>query len=367
MAGVNTVSEHQLVPTELPTVMRAMVLHEVGGDFKLEQREVPRPNPGDVLIRVLAVGAGVTNELARNGVLGGSVPRIHGHELSGVVVALGSPDDGWSVGDVVTTSFYHLCGRCRWCTSGRESLCDNFGGFIGVASDGAFADYVVLPSSNLVQIPDGVDLLGAGIVADAIATPYHVAAERLRMRPGDAIAVIGGGGGLGVHMLQMIRAFGGVPVAIERNTDKAAELKRRGYADRVVIPANGVWAEQATAVAGGRLAGVVDTVGNSHTLAEGYRALGKAGILVVLGHVPGAELPIDPERQLLDELVVAGTRYATRAEIIQTMELVRLGRVAPVIGATYPLEALNDALAAARNEEVFGRIIIEVAEQKACG
>jgi D-arabinose 1-dehydrogenase-like Zn-dependent alcohol dehydrogenase len=354
----------QLVPDELPTVMRAMVLHEVGGDFKLEHREVPRPGKGEVLIRVLAVGAGVTNELARNGVLGGSVPRVHGHELSGVVVALGSPDEGWSPGDVVTTSFYHLCGRCRWCTSGRETLCENFGGFIGIASDGAFADYVTLPSTNLVEIPHRVDLLGAGIVGDAIATPYHVAAERLRMRPGDPIAVIGGGGGLGVHMLQMVRAFGGVAIAVERNPEKAAEVERRGYADHVVIPANGEWAEAATAAAGGRLAGVVDTVGNSYTLAEGYRALGRAGTLVVLGHVPGAELTVDPERQLLDELVVAGTRYATRAEIAQTMELVRLGRVVPVVGATYPLEQLNDALAAARNELVFGRIIIEVADQK---
>ena len=356
-------TRHSLVPDELPAVMRAMVLHEVGGNFELEHRDVTRPNPGDVLVRVLAVGAGVTNELARNGVLGGSVPRVHGHELSGVVVALGSPDEGWSLGDIVTTSFYHLCGRCHWCTSGRETLCDNFGGFIGVASDGAFADYVTLPSVNLIQIPDGVDLLEAGIVTDAVATTYHVAAERLRMRPGDAIAVIGGGGGLGVHMLQMVRAFGGVPIAVERNAEKAAEIDRRGFAEHVVIPDNSAWGETATTVAGGRLAGIVDTVGNSHTLAEGYRALGKAGTLVVLGHVPGAELPIDPERQLLDELVVTGTRYATRAEIAQTMELVRLGRVVPVVGATYPLEQLNDALAAAREERVFGRIIIEVADQ----
>ena len=354
----------QLVPDELPTTMRAMVLHEVGGDFKLERRAVPSPTRGEVLIRVLAVGAGVTNELARDGVLGGSVPRIHGHELSGVVVALGSPDEGWSPGDIVTTSFYHLCGHCRWCTSGRETLCDNFGGFIGIASDGAFAEFVTLPSANLVRIPDGVDLLGAGIVGDAIATPYHVAAERLRMRPGDPVAVIGGGGGLGVHMLQMVRAFGGVPIAVERNTGKAAELERLRYADHVVIPEGGTWAEAATAAAGGRLAGVVDTVGNSQTLAEGYRALGKAGTLVILGHVPGAELPVDPERQLLDELVVAGTRYATRAEIAHTMELVRLGRVVPVVGATYPLEQLNDALVAAHKEEVFGRIIIEIADQK---
>jgi D-arabinose 1-dehydrogenase-like Zn-dependent alcohol dehydrogenase len=354
---------HRLIPNPLPKVMRAMVLHEVGGDFKLEHRDVPQPQPGEVLLRVLAVGAGVTNELARNGVLGGSVPRIHGHELSGVVVALGSATEGWSPGDIVTTSFYHLCGRCRWCTSGRETLCDEFGGFIGIASDGAFADYVTLPSVNLVRIPDGVDLLGAGIVGDAIATPYHVAAERLRMHPGDPIAVIGGGGGLGVHMLQMVRAFGGVPIAIERNPDKAAELERRGYADKVIIPVDGAWAEAATAAADGRLAGVVDTVGNSHTLAEGFRALGKAATLVVLGHVPEAQLPVDPERLLLQEQVVAGTRYATRAEIGQTMDLVRRGRIVPVVGATFELEQLNDALAAARSEDVFGRIIIDVAGQ----
>jgi D-arabinose 1-dehydrogenase-like Zn-dependent alcohol dehydrogenase len=360
---VMTMGGHRLVPDVLPATMRAMVLHEVGGDFQLEDRDVPRPKPDEVLIRVLAVGAGVTNELARNGVLGGSVPRIHGHELSGVVVALGSSEVGWSPGDLVTTSFYHLCGRCRWCASGRETLCDNFGGFIGIASDGAFADYVTLPGANLIPIPDGVDLLGAGIVGDAIATPYHVAAERLRMRAGDAVAVIGGGGGLGVHMLQIIRAFGGVPIAVERDPEKAAELERRRYAENVVIPADGVWAEDVTAAAGGRLAGVVDTVGNTGTLAEGFRALGKAGTLVVLGHVPGAEISLDPERVLLEELVVAGTRYATRAEIAKTMELVQRGRVVPVIGATYPLEQLNAALTAAKNEEVFGRIIIEVVDQ----
>lgn len=342
--------------------MRAMVLHEVGGAFTLEYRPVPKPGRGEVLIRVLAVGAGVTNELARNGVLGGSVPRVHGHEFSGVIVDLGSEDEGWSVGDVVTTSFYHLCGRCRWCASGRETLCDDFGGFIGIASDGAFADYTTMPSENLVRIPDGVDLLGAGIVGDAIATPYHVAAERLRMRPGDAVAVIGGGGGLGVHMLQIIRAFGGVAIAVERAAEKANALREQNLADAVVIPdRDGAWAESATDAAGGRLAGVVDTVGNAQTLAEGYRALGKAGSLVVLGHVPDTILPVDPERLLLGELVVAGTRYATRAEISQTMDLVRRGRVVPIVGATYPLESLNEALDAAKGEKVFGRIIIDVA------
>jgi propanol-preferring alcohol dehydrogenase len=340
--------------------MRAMVLDEFGGEFRLEQRAVPTPGHGAVLVKVLAVGAGVTNELARDGTLGGSVPRVHGHELSGRIVATGPGVEGWELGDAVTTSFYLLCGRCEWCASGRETLCENFGGFIGIAVDGAFADYVVLPSTNLVRIPDGVELRDAGIIGDAVATPYHVVTQRLGLRAGQRVAVVGAGGGLGVHVLQMIRAFGGVAIAVERDRTKASELERRGLADVVVVPDDGSWAGSVREVADDAVAGVVDTVATGETLEEGFDALGRAGTLVALGHVPGSVLRVDPERLLMDELVVAGTRYATRAEIAQTMELVRLGRVEPIVGATLPLEQLNEALALAHDEEVFGRIVLEV-------
>jgi propanol-preferring alcohol dehydrogenase len=221
----------------------------------------------------------------------------------------------------------------------------------------------VLPATNLIRIPDGVELRSAGIIGDAIATPYHVAAERLRVRPGQRIAVVGAGGGLGVHALQIVRAFGGVAIAVERDRHKAAELQRRGLADIVVgVAENPAWGHELRDAAGGNLAGVIDTVGANATLEQGFEALARAGTLVVLGHVPGARLPVDPERMLMEELVVAGTRYATRAEISRTMELVRLGQVAPIVGAVLPLEKLNEALALARGEEVFGRIVLDVAD-----
>lgn len=356
-----TLEEQAFGAERIPQTMRAMVLDEVGADFRLEQRAVPVPDHGEVLVKVLAVGAGITNQLARDGVLGGSVPRVHGHELSGTIAALGPGANGWELGDRVVTSFYLLCGRCEWCASGRETLCENFGGFIGIAVDGTFAEYAVLPSTNLVRIPAGVSLRDAGIVGDAIATPYHVVTERLRLRAGQRVAVVGGGGGLGVHMLQMIRAFGGVAIAIERDPAKAAELERRGLADFVVMPESATWAPEVRQIADGKLAGVVDTVATGSTLEQGFDALGRAGTLVALGHVPGERIVVDPERLLLEELVVSGTRYATRAEIAQTMELVRLGKVKPIVGATLPLEQLNEALAMARAQQVFGRIIMEVA------
>ena len=213
------------VPDTIPDTMRAMVLDEVGGDFRLERRPVPTPAHGEVLVKVLAVGAGVTNELARDGVLGGSVPRVHGHELSGTVVALGPGVDGWRLGDQVVTSFYLLCGRCEWCASGRETLCENFGGFIGIAVDGAFADYAVLPSSNLVPIPDGVSVRDAGIVGDAIATPFHVVTQRLRMRAGQRVAVVGAGGGHGLPEADAQPALADVHVR-GRGHDPERQLQR---------------------------------------------------------------------------------------------------------------------------------------------
>ncbi len=337
--------------------MEAMVLREFGSEFVQERRPIPEPGSGEVRVRVIGVGAGLTLEHARTGRMGGETPRVLGHELSGTVDALGPGVTGWTLRAPVTASFYLLCGRCEWCASGREMLCSDFGGFVGTAIDGAFAEYVVLPAHNLVAIPDGVHVAHAGVVADAVATAYHAVTKRIRLVAGQTVAVIGAGGGLGVHVLQMVRAFGGSAVAVERDGDKAAELERRGLAETVLHASDGNWA------AGARVDAVVDTVGSSETLAAAIEALGRAGTFVALGYDPAARLEVDPFRLIAEEVVVTGTRYATRAEIARSLELVRQGRVELVVGATFPLAQLNDAFAAIAQNGVLGRIVIDIAEE----
>ncbi len=342
--------------------MQTMVLDSFGGEFRQESRPIPEPGSGDVLVRVHAVGAGMTLEHMRLGRLGGSTPRILGHEFSGTVAATGAEVHAFTTGMQVTASFYHLCGTCTWCRSGRETLCENMRGYIGAVSDGAFAEYIVVPAQNLVPIPEGVPLRTAGVVADAIATPYHVATKRIGLLPGQRVAVIGAGGGLGVHMLGVVRAFGGVAIAVERAEKKAAELERRGLADVVFQPEGSDWAASLRSAAGGEIAAVVDTVASAETLNEGVKLIGRAGTFVVLGFSPGTTLAVDPARLLLEEIVVTGTRYATRAEIAHALELVRQERVEPVVGAAFPLVELNAAFDAIRANEVFGRIVIECPE-----
>src|SRR5437660_4386165 len=200
--------------------MQAMVLEEFGGTLKPQTRTVPEPGPGEVLVGVMACGAGLTLESIRLGHLGGSVPRIMGHEFSGTIAALGAGIDGWRHDEPVTGSFYLFCGNCVMCASGREMLCLNHKGNIGARIDGAFAEYMLVPARNLVRIPSGVALHEAGIVADAVATPYHIARERARIDPGQRVAVNGAGGGVGVHILPVAKAFGAFVIAVERDPVK---------------------------------------------------------------------------------------------------------------------------------------------------
>lgn len=341
--------------------MRAAVLPGFGEDLKIKDVADPVPAHGEVLVDVVACGAGLTLEHARHGVLGGIPPFIMGHEFAGRIAVVGPGVTGWRVGDRVTATFYLTCGDCDMCASGHDTLCRNFHGWIGTARDGAFAERIALPARNLVHVPDGVMLDVAGVVADAVATPYHVAKDRLRIVAGDRVAVLGAGGGLGVHMLAVIRAFGGWAIGIERDPTKLRALWDGGHADVLVDAANTDWESALKDAGDGRLTGYVDTVGTSATLAAGARAVGPRGAVVILGVSVGAEMRLDAHAMLLGETAVMGTRYCNRSEIAASLDLVARGQVTPVIGRRFRLEEVNEAFTAIRANAVFGRIVIDIA------
>ena len=346
--------------------MRAMVLEAFGGTLKAESRPVPEPGPGEALVRVVACGAGLTLESIRLGHLGGSTPRIMGHEYSGIVAALGAGVESWQKGDAVTGSFYLFCGNCVMCASGRETLCLNNKGNIGAKIDGAFAEYLVVPARNLVRIPEGVVLREAGVIADAVATPYHIACERARIVAGQRVAVIGAGGGVGIHMLQMAKAFGAIVIAVERDAGKLRRLQEL-TPDALVDASSESWQASLEQAAGGQLDTCIDFVGSPETTSKGLAALGRGGTFVIAGAMPdlrsdkNAVISAAPMYLVNKELSIVGTRYATRAEIARSLELVRAGKVRPVIGASFSLEQAEEAMEAIRQNQIFGRVLIDCA------
>jgi len=236
-------------------------------------------------------------------------------------------------------------------------------GYVGTHVDGALAERVVLPAHNLVRVPPEVGLDQAAIAADALATPYHVFTARAPLLPGQTVAVIGAGGGVGVHMAAMATAFGARVVAIERDPAKEARLCEGEFV-AVWNPGDDPgWADALLRQLGGRGGRRLRRPGRfpldpgQRTAARGPgRDPGDRGLPA--RRQPGASLTLDPARLLLDEIVVTGSRYASRAEISRTLELVAEGRIEPVIGARYGLEQTAEAYRAMQANEVFGRIVV---------
>ncbi|HUF82702.1 MAG TPA: alcohol dehydrogenase catalytic domain-containing protein, partial [Burkholderiales bacterium] len=195
---------------------------------------MPKIGPNDALVRVRACGVGLTvvSMIATPGRIT-SFPRIPGHEIAGDVVEVGSEVRTVKAGTRVTNHFYLTCGNCRYCRSGRETLCENFRGNVGSGCDGGYAEYVALPERNLVPIPDGVTDLEAAVASDAIATPYHACHVEAQISPGDDVLVTGAGGGVGIHMVQMARLCGGRVIAAEVSEEKLELAKTMG-ADELI-------------------------------------------------------------------------------------------------------------------------------------
>jgi propanol-preferring alcohol dehydrogenase len=339
-----------------------MVLEAFGAPLRLQT--VPRPTIGanDVLLRVRAAGVGLTVVImTANPGRVTSFPRIPGHEVAGEIAEVGAEVTHVKIGERVVCHFYLTCGVCRFCRSGRETLCTAFRGFVGQACDGGYAEYMAVPARNVTPIPPGVSDPDAAIASDAIATPYHACREEARVGPGDTVLIVGAGGGVGIHGVQMARLCGGWVIGIDITDDKLAAAKAAG-ADAVVDGRGGDLAVQVRALTGGRgVDAAIDFVASRDTLHASLASLARGGRLVIIGSRPAAvfgvdaTFTVDPGRMLYDMLEIHGSRYVTLTEIQQTLELLRLGQIRPVISRTFPLEAAEEAHDLLRKNALVGR------------
>jgi propanol-preferring alcohol dehydrogenase len=321
--------------------MKAMLLKGPGTPLALETLPDPEPGPGEAVAKVLACGAGLTVHHARAGRVKVSYPRVLGHEITGEIAAVGAGVKNLGPGDPVTAYFYLTCGECKWCRIDRETLCENFRGYVGREIDGGYAEYIKLPASSFLRIPEGLDWrrypAEVGVVCDAVATPLKVT-RKARVMPTDTVAVFGAGGGLGVHMLKVARwAHARKVIAVDVMAAKFETCVKAG-ADATVDASEGRVTEQLLELTGGKGIDVaIDFVSSASTIEAAMGALGKGGRLVTLGG-HGARFTATPGELLRKELELLGSRYATKEEVLESLELVARGEIWPLVTEKVPLE-----------------------------
>jgi NDMA-dependent alcohol dehydrogenase len=219
---------------------RAAILHDVGGPWSVEDFELDPPRAGEVLVEMAAAGMCHSDEHILNGDMSASnevmaayglpsmFPMIGGHEGSGIVVEVGEGVTEFATGDHVVTTFVAVCGRCRWCNSGMEYICDmgaqvmipgmpTDGTFRHHTADGrqlghlskvgAFSKHTVVSTDSIVKIDPHLPLVPIALLSCAVPTGFGSAENRAKVKTGDTVVVVGAGG-IGTAAIQGARING---------------------------------------------------------------------------------------------------------------------------------------------------------------
>ncbi|MGH9612517.1 MAG: alcohol dehydrogenase catalytic domain-containing protein, partial [Bryobacteraceae bacterium] len=208
--------------------MRAIQVARPNGPFELVEREIPEPGPGSVRIKVQACGICHSDTLSKEGTFPGiQYPRVPGHEVAGIVDAVGPGVAGWTKGQRAGVGWHGgHCGHCDSCRRGYFFACQTAMLVTGITSDGGYADYMIARAEALAMVPDELAAEEAAPLMCAGITTFNCL-RNSGARPGDVVAVLGLGG-LGHLGVQFAAKMGFRTIAIARGQDKEALAKKLG-------------------------------------------------------------------------------------------------------------------------------------------
>lgn len=318
--------------------MRAAQVRAPKGPIEIVERDVPEPGPGQVRIRVQASGICHSDALTKEGVWPGiQYPRVAGHEVAGIVDALGAGTAGLELGARVGLGWHGgHCGHCASCRRGDFVTCRVAPQIPGITYDGGHADYVIAPAAALARIPKDVSPADAGPLMCAGVTTFN-SLRHAGAQSGDMVAVLGIGG-LGHLGVQFAARMGYETVAIARGQDKgplARELGAHHYIDSEAQDP----AKELAALGGAKV--VLATVTNAKAMMAALGGLAIDGTFVVLGapHEPievSAALLIGGRRRIL------GWPSGTAADSEDTLAFSARNGVRPM-NEVFPLDQAAQA------------------------
>ena len=335
----------------MPT-MRAVQVATKGGPFELVERELPQPGRGEVRIKVQACGVCHSDSIAKDGLFPTvPYPIIPGHEIAGVIDAVGEGVIGWNVGERVGVGWFGgHCGRCEPCRRGDLIDCRILR-IPGINYDGGYAEAMVAPADALARIPDELSAVDAAPLLCAGVTTFHALRES-GARPGDLVAILGVGG-LGHLGVQFAAKMGYRTAAIARGAEKEALAKQLGahiYLDSTTQDV----AAELTKLDGAKT--ILATVTSGKAMSAVIPGLAPRGKLVVVG------VGMDPIEVSTSDLIsgsrsVVGHASGASIDSQDTLAFSALSGVRPTI-ETMPLERAADAYDKMMRNEARFRMVL---------
>jgi len=349
---------------------RAVVCREIGKPVVVETVSVDAPQRGEVMIKLAACGVCHSDLSATNGTIPFPPPVVLGHEGAGEIIAIGEGVAGFALGEHVVSSFVSMCGKCRYCQTGRPQLCDQAakaaytlpdgttrfkdaaGNPLNIFSGcGVMAEYATLHVDNVVKIDAAVPLDKAALISCGVMTGVGAAVNTAKVEAGSATVVFGCGG-VGLNAIQGCRISGAAIIVAVDTSDAKLEMAKQFGATHTVNPKN---EENLTKtlkkLTGGGADYAFECVGFGEVVAQAYGALGKGGKAVVVGVAPLKDMTTIRTASLtFDEKTLTGSYFGSarpRQDFPRLISLYRSGRLMldELITKTYSIEEAPQAFA----------------------
>lgn len=358
--------------------MKAAVCRAFGEPLVVEDLELASPGPGEIKVAMRACAICHSDIFYADGAWGGTLPAVYGHEAAGVVAEVGPGVTRLKPGDHVVVTLIRWCGGCPSCAKGSPVFCeevfplDRHTPLRSKAGEevvhglrtGAFAEEVVVDASQAVKIPDDIPFASASLIACGVLTGVGAVLNTAGVRAGESVVVIGCGG-VGLNSVQGARIAGASPiVAVDIADDKLEAARSFGATHAVNSKAEDV-AARVAGITGGRKADwVFVTVGAKAAIDQGLGLMARGGSVVIVGMpASGVTNAFDPGWIAADGQRIIGSKMGSArlpVDVPRFVQLYREGRLKldELVTATYPLEDINEAIAAVKNGKALRNVIV---------
>jgi alcohol dehydrogenase len=323
--------------------MKAAVIEKQGGLENLVYRDWPDPiaRKDEVLLRVRACGLNHLDIFVRRGMPGFpvSVPFISGGDIAGDIAALGPGVTGWSIGD-----------RAALHPVTHE-------GMMGEEIPGGMAEYVRVPTENLIPLAPGLDFATAAAVPIAYGTAIRMLLEIGKIEPSDLVLVLGASGGVGIACVQIAKMLGARVIAAAGSEDKCKKLSEIG-ADHTIDYSKQDFSRAAWTLSGKSGVDVIVNYTGGDTWIPSLRALKRRGKLLTCGATAGFDTKNDMRFIWVRELQILGSNGYSKQDIATALGHAAAGRVKPVISHRLPLSEAREAERLMEDRKFFGKIVL---------
>lgn len=349
---------------------RAVICRTLNEPVVVEDIVVEAPRRNEVMIKLAACGVCHSDLSATNGTIAFPPPIILGHEGAGTVVQVGEGVTEFAVGDAVISSFVSMCGKCRYCVTGRPQLCDQGAKVLFTLPDGTvrtrdaagqplnvfsgcgvMADYATLHVDNLVKVGHDVPLDRCALVGCGVMTGFGAACNTAKVEPG-AIAIVFGAGGVGLNAIQGCAVSGAAMIVAVDTNDAKLELARLfGATHTLNVTGEENVVRSLRQITGGGADYAFECVGYGAVLARAYGALRKGGTAVMVGVAgPKDTTTIRTSSLTFDEKTLTGSYFGgarPREDFPRLLSLYKAGRLKldELITRRYRVEEAPEAFA----------------------